>query len=349
MDRAPGAPLAAARRWGRWNSEHVHWYLRGWPLDSESVHWDSGGSEAPQEGPPAGSVTSPQAQSEDEESMDEGMPKPMALPYELMYPVQAAAFVPATAEEIEEARRAVAAGDVEGATLGRTDYGEAPPPPTFPPPVGIAPPGRPPRVATLPDVPPPPPGRPPPGRVLPSPPEGAIPPGARARPLASVPEHVPVKAAPAPLGQLVGGTPTPPHAPWVMPSKGPPLDYYPPDGRHTPIRMYEDVYVPTQRDIENHLRLHGLPASPPVRAPPRAEQDDEEAREAELQAEVEAEVQRRAEERVLEMLDPSGDLQRGLLEGDPWQEAPAPGPLAWDPEEEEEPRGGRSEGPRGGP
>jgi len=113
--------------------------------------------------------------------------------------------------------------------------------------------------------------------------------------------------------------------------------------------MYEDVYVPTQRDIDTHLRLHGLPASPPVRAPPRAEQDDEEAREAERQAQVEAEVQRRAEERVLEMLDPSGDLRRGLLEGDPWQEAPVPRPTTWDPEEEEEPRGGRREEPRGGP
>jgi len=130
-----------------------------------------------------------------------------------------------------------------------------------------------------------------------------------------------------------------------MPAKGPPLDYY---GRHAPIPMYEDIYVPTQRDIDTHLRLWGLPATPPVRAPPRAEPDEGETREAERRAQVEAEVQRRAEERLLEMLDPTGDIRLGLREGDPWQEAPVPRPPTSDPEEEEEPRGGLREEPRGG-
>ena len=134
-----------------------------------------------------------------------------------------------------------------------------------------------------------------------------------------------------------------------MPAKGPPLDYVPADGRYTPIPMYDDVYVLTEWDIQEHLRLHGLPAAPPVKAPPRAERNVEEARDAERQAQVEAEVQRRAEARVLEMLDPSGDLRRGLLEGDPWQEAPPPGPPTGAPEEEEEPLGGPREEPRGGP
>ena len=59
---------------------------------------------------------------------------------------------------------------------------------------------------------------------------------------------------------------------------------------------------------------------------------------------MEDEVQRRAEERVLEMLDPSGELRRGLLEGDPWQEAPVLSPPAGGPDEERSPDGdaGRS-------
>ena len=134
-----------------------------------------------------------------------------------------------------------------------------------------------------------------------------------------------------------------------MPAKGPPLDWVPADGYYPPIRMYADVYVPTDWDIQEHLRLHGLPASPPVKAPPRAVPNVEEAREAERQAPVEEEVQRRTEERVLEMLDPSGDIRRGLREGDPWQGAPVPRPPTSDPEEEEEPRGGLREEPRGGP
>ena len=89
--------------------------------------------------------------------------------------------------------------------------------------------------------------------------------------------------------------------------------------------MYEDVYVPSEREIEQHLRLWGLPATPPVKAPPRTGRQAEEAREEELRAQVEAEVQRRAEVRMLEMLDPTGDFRRGLLEGDPWQEAPPQG------------------------
>ena len=129
-----------------------------------------------------------------------------------------------------------------------------------------------------------------------------------------------------------------------MPAKGPPLDWVPADGHYPPIRMYDDVYVPTEGDIQEHLRLHGLPASPPVKAPPSAVPNVEEAREAERQAQVEDEVQRRAEERVLEMLDPSGELRRGLLEGDPWQEVPGLSPPAGGPDEERSPDGdaGRS-------
>ena len=92
---------------------------------------------------------------------------------------------------------------------------------------------------------------------------------ARATRLVLVPEHVPVKAAPAPLGMLIGGTPSPPYTPWAMAAKGPPPSFHPPDGRHAPIRMYDDAHVPTQRDIEIHLQRHGQPAPPPVRAPPR--------------------------------------------------------------------------------
>lgn len=131
-----------------------------------------------------------------------------------------------------------------------------------------------------------------------------------------------------------------------MPAKGPPLDYDPPDGHQVRIPVYEDVYVPTERDTAEHLRRWGLPAVPPVKAPPGMGRQADEAREEERRARedaevqrraeacVEAEVQRRAEARVLEMLDPSGDLRRGLLEGDPWQEAPA----------QEEVRGGSAAG-----
>ena len=300
-DRGPGAPLAAVRRWGRWSSEHVHMYLRGWPLDSESVHWDSEGSavlgDAPlttipdalpgeeeggepeygeeeggdiwrwcvqaaseqdeeddpspldlppsstvegeeQEVPSAGTGSSPPGQNEKEDSLDEagtlGVPAPMPLPYELMYPVQAARFIPPTAEEIAEARRAVAAGDVGGATLGRAEDGGARPPPSFPAPVGIAPPGVPPPV---------------------------LPP---------------------------------------LPERGP-LPF---------------CAVCVRREAERH-------------------------------AQSEAEVQRMVEERVLERLDPSGDLRRGLLEGDPWQEAPAPSPPARGPEEERNPEGDVGRSPEG--
>ena len=119
-----------------------------------------------------------------------------------------------------------------------------------------------------------------------------------------------------------------------MPAKGPPLDYDPPDGYQARIPMYEDVYVPTERDTAEHLRRWGLPAVPPVKAPPGMGRPADEAREEERRAREDAEVQRRAEARVLEMLDPTGDLRRGLLEGDPWQEAPA----------QEEVRGGSAAG-----
>jgi len=122
-----------------------------------------------------------------------------------------------------------------------------------------------------------------------------------------------------------------------MPAKGPPLDWVPADGQYPPIRMYDDVYVPTEWDIQEHLRLHGLPAIPPVKAPPHVDRNVEEAREAERQAQVEEEFQRRAEARVLEMLDPSGDIRRGLLEGDPWQEAPLEEAPTGASEEEESP------------
>jgi len=80
---------------------------------------------AQQEGPPGGPGASPQEQAEAEELLDEafnlGVPAPMALPYELMYPAQAAMFVPPTAEEIAERRRAAAAGRAGGPTVGRAE------------------------------------------------------------------------------------------------------------------------------------------------------------------------------------------------------------------------------------
>ena len=90
--------------------------------------------------------------------------------------------------------------------------------------------------------------------------------------IAPAPEHAPVKAPPAPLGMLIGGSPSPPYSPWGAAARGPPLDCYPPDGHCAPTRMHDDAYAPLQRVIEVLLQQHGLPAPPPVRAPPRAEQ-----------------------------------------------------------------------------
>ena len=100
------------------------------------------------------------------------------------------------------------------------------------------------------------------------------------------------------------------------------------DGEDTPSPLY--LLIPSSGEVE---------------------EESSEGSEAAREEQIEAEVQRRTEARVLELLDPTGESRRGLREGDPWREEPAPLPPTGNPEEEEVPRGtqGPLLGHAGGP